>query len=169
MSHPFQLEHYPCAVCESTVYRKKYHVKGFHIVQCTACSFIYVNPRVKNEFLYTLYTSNYFNNILVGYENYELTAHLRIKTFQRWLRIIESFLRDKGAVLDIGCASGYFLELLKDKGWQVEGIELDQHMAKKLKEKQLPVFEQPFELYTSHKKFKLITLFDVLEHLPRLH
>ncbi len=167
----FERTHYPCSVCGSEQYTILYKVKGFDIVQCKKCDFVFVNPRIKNGDLYKLYTDNYFTsqNEGYGYKDYELTSHLRIKTFQKWIDKISPYLgTTKGSVLDIGSASGYFLELMKEKGWDVEAIELDKQMIATLKAKHIKVFEHPFEEFSSGKKYQLITMFDVLEHIPDL-
>ena len=167
----FELTYYPCSVCGSEQYTLLYKVKGFDIVQCKKCEFVYVNPRIKNSDLYKIYSENYFSNQSegYGYRDYELTSHLRIKTFEKWIEGIEPYLtKSKGPILDIGCAAGHFLELMRDKGWEVEAIELDTKMVEKIKAKNIKVSERPFEEFTSTKKYKLITMFDVLEHIPDL-
>src|SRR5581483_10801946 len=80
---------------------------------------------------------------------------------------IKPFLKvEKGNVLDIGCASGYFLEVLRGDGWKVQGIELDPRMIDVLKTKSIPAYTNAFDTFQSNEKYHLITLFDVLEHLP---
>jgi len=166
-----ELKTYPCSVCGSAESRKLYDVKGFYIVQCAVCGFVFVNPRIPDSDLYKMYSDHYFTSASegYGYKDYELTSNLRIKTFEKWISDIEPYLsKTRGAVLDVGCASGYFLELMRTGGWEVEAIELDKDMIAKVKEKNIPVSERPFEEFTSSKKYKLITMFDVLEHIPDL-
>jgi len=170
MALTFNHQSYPCAVCGSERFEEKYLIQNFHIVQCKDCSFVYVNPRIKTEELYKLYASDYFNNTQFGYENYELNARLRVMTFEKWYAGIVPFLgkkRDKA--LDIGCAAGDFIEVLQRNGWNdVEGIELDPTMIAKLKQKNIRVSTTPIEQLTITRKYDLITLFDVIEHLPGL-
>lgn len=163
----FQKKEYPCGVCGANDTKKLYSLKGFDVVKCRHCGFVYVNPRIANEDLPKLYSSDYFRNRQYGYLDYEATAHLRKKNFERWYRDIQPFLKvDKGNVLDIGCASGYFLEILRSKGWNVQGIELDPAMIAVLKEKNIPAYTYTFDTFQTNEKYHLITLFDVLEHLP---
>ncbi|HEV7232289.1 MAG TPA: class I SAM-dependent methyltransferase [Bacteroidia bacterium] len=171
MAIQFTLESYPCAVCGSSHQTHKYTIQGFHIVQCRDCSFVYVNPRVKTEELYKLYASDYFNNTQFGYENYELNTRLRVQTFEKWYSLIIPFLgSSRRKALDIGCAAGDFIEVLMRQGWtDVDGIELDPTMIEKLKKKNIPVSSTPLEKIEPVKKYNLITLFDVVEHLPGLH
>lgn len=166
----FQLKSYDCKVCGSGENRYLYTIKNFRIVQCKKCSFVYVSPRIADEDLASIYTTNYFNNTSFGYEEYELTAALRIKNFAHWFSVVEPYTDpNKGKVLDIGCAAGYFLDILKGKGWDIYGIELDKEMVAKLQQRGVPVSDKTFEEYPTDNKFKLITLFDVLEHLPDTH
>lgn len=163
------LASYPCPVCTGGNNKTLHTIKGFSIVECLSCSMVFVNPRIKNEKLYDIYTNEYFCNENNGYENYELTAHLRIKTFEKWYGEIESFLKiNKGNALDIGCAAGYFLDVLKKKEWDVEGIELENKMLSFVRKKGYTVHDTPLEFFKTEKKYHLITLFDVLEHLPNL-
>ena len=163
---------------------------------------VYVNPRLRNEDVYDIYRKDYFTSLPTGqagkeygYENYELTDHLRDKTFQRWYHDIELNLLvpdtvvppygagKTGTALDVGCASGNFLRLLSQKGWDVKGIELDQDMFENVKKQGFEVSNVPLEYYEPSTNlpagpalpagrqagFQLITLFDVIEHLPYLN
>ena len=69
--------------------------------------------------------------------------------------------------LDVGCASGYFVEYMKQQGWQSEGIDIAPTMVAAAKQKGLEVREGDF-LKTSYKKenYDLITLWASIEHLP---
>jgi len=170
MIQKYNLTSYPCPVCSGTVTKNLYRIKGFTIVQCRACSLVFVNPRIDDTELYTIYTTQYFRNVDNGYEDYELTAHLRIKTFQKWYDEIKPFLKTKGgSALDIGCAAGYFLDVLKEHGWESEGIELEEEMLESVQKKGYRIFNTPLEYFDGGKRYKLITLFDVMEHLPNLH
>jgi len=163
----FKKKEYPCGICGANDTTHLYTLKDFTVVRCKSCGFVYVNPRIANEELSTLYSSDYFRNHDFGYLDYEATAYLRKKSFERWYKNIKPFLaREKGNALDIGCASGYFLEVLQNDGWKVEGIELDPRTIEVLKTKNIPAYTNTFDTFQSDKKYHLITLFDVLEHLP---
>ena len=170
MIEKYNLTYYPCPVCSGSTVKNLYKIKGFAIVQCETCRLVFVNPRINDKELYSIYVDRYFRNEDNGYEDYELTAHLRIKTFQRWYDEIKPFLKTKsGTALDIGCAAGYFLDVLKQHGWQAEGIELEKEMLSNVKKKGYPIYNTPLEYFEEKKKYKLITLFDVIEHLPNIH
>lgn len=169
MPNTFPLKSYPCPVCSATDSKLLYKIKGFNIVQCKSCTLAYVNPRIQDENLYDIYSSQYFSNASNGYENYELIEDLRMRTFEKWYFEIEPFLKIKsGKALDIGCAAGYFLQILEDNSWQVEGIELEENMNSIVRSKGFTVYNSPLEYFKTKRKYQLISLFDVLEHLPKL-
>jgi 2-polyprenyl-3-methyl-5-hydroxy-6-metoxy-1,4-benzoquinol methylase len=168
LSEPASLKKVPCAVCGSDNFAVKYGIKDLQIVQCKTCSFVYVNPRIEDENLYTLYRKNYFSNPEIGYSDYSDHKDALVKTFEKRFTYIKPFLWKHENVLDIGCASGYFLDVLESKGWKgLEGIELDPDLANQLNLK-YKVYTQPIEKITPEKKYDLITLFDVIEHIPLL-
>jgi SAM-dependent methyltransferase len=72
----------------------------------------------------------------------------------------------KGAILDVGCGFGFFLHHMKQKGWEVAGLELSLsgiHYARE--ELKISVVDTPFEQADLPKEyFDVITLFYVIEH-----
>jgi 2-polyprenyl-3-methyl-5-hydroxy-6-metoxy-1,4-benzoquinol methylase len=169
MSHT--LSSYPCPVCAASSTEIRYRVGVFPIVACRSCGMVYVDPRVSNEDLFAIYRSGYFDRGgESGYADYELIAPLRIKTFARWYGLCKRYLPEgHAAALDIGCAAGYFLDLLKEEGGRhVEGIELDPRMVAALRQRSYTISDVPLELFVPSKRYQLITLFDVLEHLPEI-
>jgi 2-polyprenyl-3-methyl-5-hydroxy-6-metoxy-1,4-benzoquinol methylase len=169
-----KLESYPCPVCGKAETRPRYSVGGFSIVACASCAMVYVNPRLRTSDLFNIYRNEYFTrgrrNDESGYENYELIASLRIKTFNKWYSDLRRFLPSQGpdaCALDIGCAAGYFLDVLRENGWRhVEGIELDTRMINVPRSRGYNVSDLPLEQFAATRRYSLITLFDVLEHLP---
>jgi 2-polyprenyl-3-methyl-5-hydroxy-6-metoxy-1,4-benzoquinol methylase len=172
----FKLQEYACPVCgnigDRQQHKKIFTIQGFKIVRCPVCTMTFVNPRICNEQIVDIYRFSYFQRRKDGYDNYESIAHLRIQTFEKWYGDILPFLKskdfDKLRALDIGCAAGYFLNVLEKQNWEAEGIELDQDMYQLLVKRGYKVSNVPLEEFTSPHQFDLITMFDVLEHLPAL-
>ncbi|TAL61181.1 MAG: class I SAM-dependent methyltransferase [Bacteroidetes bacterium] len=163
-----------CPVCLTDRHEPECHVKGFSIVRCTNCKMVYVNPRLNDVVIREIYRKNYFikkdysfNDF--GYGNYDLTAHLRDKTFNRWYAAFAPFLMThRGKAMDVGCATGRFLNILKNKGWEANGIELDVDRYNALLAKKFRVKNIPIEDYDRNEQYELITLFDVIEHITHL-
>jgi 2-polyprenyl-3-methyl-5-hydroxy-6-metoxy-1,4-benzoquinol methylase len=69
--------------------------------------------------------------------------------------------------LDIGCGTGYFLQEALKQNWRVRGIEPNE-MARNISiEKNIKAHES-LEGIKKDKKFDVITLFHVLEHIHEL-
>ena len=166
----FVTQLYPCSLCNGAITKPVLNKAGFHIVQCSQCSFVYVSPRIKNGQLESIYQHSYFKNKDYGYVGYEQEKRLRVKNFERWLKDAAPFMPADSAyhALDIGCAAGYCLEIMNDKGWQSEGLELDQEMCIDLNKAGQKVHHTAIEEFKSDVKYQVITLFDVIEHITAL-
>ncbi len=159
-----------CPLCNSTEYKNKYTIASIKINECKKCSFAFTNPRLKREKILELYTSDYFNNEIYGYKNYLKTEILRKKNFSKWITDGLKHLKegDNKSALDIGCAAGLCLEELRKNNFTAEGIELNKSYAELSKRKGFKVYDTPLLNVNISKKFDIITLFDVLEHLDNV-
>lgn len=138
------------------------YTKHGQIVRCDACSLVYTNPMED------------LSTILKGYEEvvdeeYLQTEHYRKLLLESHLKKLSMF-KKKGALLDVGCFAGFFLELAKKKGWNIYGIEPSQWASKIAKKKGVTILGQEIEKATlKNNFFDAITLFDVIEHLGKPH
>jgi 2-polyprenyl-3-methyl-5-hydroxy-6-metoxy-1,4-benzoquinol methylase len=138
----------------------------FNLVKCNNCGLVYVNPRPTIKEMRKFYPPEYyarpFGTIKMT-DKYKkemrLIFHNRYKPFSKYKR--------KGKVLEIGCGDGYFLKFLKEKGYEVMGVELSLYASRYAREVLgLDVFTGTFEEFPAQKKsFDIICLFEVLEHL----
>ncbi len=76
----------------------------------------------------------------------------------------------QGTLLDIGSGTGYFLEMMKRKKWQVKGIEADE-IARNFSQQQFGLEVLPPSQLSklTDSQFDAITLWHVLEHLHDLN
>ncbi len=164
-----------CNLCGSDSSKPYMEISGYSIVQCVRCDLVYVNPRLKESELHDIYNESYYRNpafrgkqtTFYGYGEYIKEKDDIRATFQRRLKWINKFSK-KGKLLDIGCATGFFLELATEHGWKVQGLELakfaHEYATKKLK---LPVLNKTLEdAKFKEESFEAVSLFDVVEHLP---
>ena len=92
---------------------------------------------------------------------------VRNYTIGQKIKLINSFDSEERTILDIGAGTGDFLFRCQKDGWKVEGIEPSTN-ARKLAEQKTgeKLKTQISELGT--KKYDVITLWHVLEHVPNL-
>ena len=84
------------------------------------------------------------------------------------LKLVSQHSRVKGQLLDIGCGTGDFLLRAKNTGWKVTGIEPNAQARELAKDKVEDVFDVEHLLSLKEQSFDVITLWHVLEHLPKL-
>jgi 2-polyprenyl-3-methyl-5-hydroxy-6-metoxy-1,4-benzoquinol methylase len=164
-----------CPSCNSKDFNnyiicKDYLVSGesFAITKCNSCSLLFTNPRPDRANIGKYYKSEDYishSDSSAGLKNF-LYKRVRSIALDSKYHLIKSLGNGK-KVLDIGCGTGYFLNKMKTKGYQVSGIEPDPS-ARKLAEAKLgeKIFADLIELPKT--KFDYISLWHVLEHVHDL-
>ncbi|MEO6903135.1 MAG: class I SAM-dependent methyltransferase [Bacteroidia bacterium] len=143
----------------------------FDIVQCNSCSFKFTNPRPSEDKLGKYYKSEDYishSNTKKGIVNY-LYQTVRKYTLLKKLQLISKFYKT-GNILDIGCGTGEFLNICKNSKWNVLGIEPDDDARKMATENYNIDVKKENELKNQPDEyFEIITMWHVLEHVPRLN
>ena len=114
-----------------------------------------------------LYAVGYFNgeeysNYLSDQKNHEKNFRLRLRLFDKY---IDPHKHE--SLLEIGCAYGFFLNLVKDKFKSVVGVDITNEgvlYAKnqlQLNAHKVDLLQWDFENY----KFDIVCMWDVIEHL----
>lgn len=162
--------HIPCNLCGSEDRKPYCPENGLGLMQCQQCGFVYVSPRPAAEELYALYGETYFHNDesgVVGYADYiNDEANIR-RTAQRRLKHLERYI-SPGKLLDVGCATGFFIHEAQQRGWTVEGLDVSAfgvdyaktHFQLTAHHGPLTALDLPAEAYD------LVTMWDVIEHVP---
>lgn len=97
---------------------------------------------------------------------YHLVRNISLK---RKLKLINSFSSKEKRLLDVGCGTGDFLQKAQQNKWIVFGIEPNENArAIANKKNNNSVFDVEHLLKLNPKGFDVITLWHVLEHLPKL-
>ena len=163
----------PCKICHYENSEIKYHLKNSNVLVCSKCNFHYSN-----------YLDNIENNQNLELKDVKLSEELKNylkdqlqhnkRRFQNHVDISFSyFLQVNRAIklLDVGCGGGLFLSLMKNRGADCYGIELDKERLKFAREETglKTIFPYPIQsnYWTDHhaSSFDLITLWDVIEHV----
>ena len=151
-----------CGICGANDYKEKLRKNGYKVVTCNKCGHIYVNPRLDFSTLNELYNENKISPMPYYVENLAQDK----KTFEQRLKLVEKY-KKKGKLLDVGCAIGTFMNVAKERGWDVKGIDLNRSSVQKCKEAGLDVICSPFEKHSFEKgSFDAIIMNDFLEHVP---
>jgi len=142
------------------------------LLRCEGCGFCFLDPIPSHEELVKLYSDGYYSSSdsnQFGYSNYKDDVDLIILTAIQRYRLITSRISPQEGLklLDIGCAYGYYLDLARLYGWDVQGVELNPQAVREASEtfkldiKHGRIQDHAFE----DKSFDLVTCWDLIEHL----
>ena len=157
----------PCPVCgRLEAYRWLAAPDRFHgrreiytLLRCPACSLVWLSHPPQPDEMYQHYTEAYDRLISAAGEG----------SPQRWRDRNAALATHKqsGALLDLGCSSGAFLQTLRGRNWDLHGIEMSEQSAKIAQEKTgAKIFVgKILEAEFPTNSFDVITCFDVFEHL----
>lgn len=165
-----------CQLCGSAARDLKFRDGPFEVLTCRDCGLVYVTPRLLGDVLREVYNEEYWksdNPKMRGYADYAREAALYLKTFEKRMALVQQWLPAKARVLDVGCAAGYFLRVLHARGHDVHGVELSTAIAKEavaaLGSERIHIGtldDAVAAMNYQPASFDLITLWDVIEHVP---
>lgn len=171
----------PCPVCGSNDFRvvhepwngeadpaKLYGVSASiqgtqRMVDCRQCGLMYENPRYPADVILQGYAASDD-----GDSGHNSQYGMRVGSFTRALKRLRPHLPAPGArVLDIGSAGGAFLEAAGRFGYDAWGLEPSAFRARAGRERGLQIEQGTIESHGfAPKSFDMVTLWDVIEHLP---
>jgi len=163
------LETIRCPLCGSHKFKTLVVEQTLPVVRCLRCGLVFVNPRPDRAGLAKFY-ERYFPP-----ESDSLWQEQMAEVFMKeGLEPIRSLgqkgsirLPERPRILDIGCGMGFFLDLMRQAGWEVKGIEPAPAAAGYAREKlKLDVFQGTLEQAAWGGVFDAATLWYVLEHVP---
>jgi SAM-dependent methyltransferase len=156
-----------CCACRLCASRSRFtmEVRGSRLFTCEACGYLQVDPLPSEDTLRTIYGEQYFAKS--KYRNDEA----QILEQSRRARLLDKAGLPRGQkVLDFGCATGLFLEQIKDRytaygcDYSQEAIDLAKDIQPDL-EKRLYASSPANVLPDDLPELDAITAWDVVEHL----
>jgi SAM-dependent methyltransferase len=137
----------------------------FRIVRCEKCGLMRTNPRPTPATIGAYYPDSYAPYLTS--EGARLPAGRKAKLL-RWLGFEPRPTPPvaPGQLLEIGCASGAYLEQMRRAGWTGTGIEFSDSAAQQARAKGFEVHTGSVEMAPDlSRRFDLIAAWMVLEHL----
>ncbi|MDA9897328.1 class I SAM-dependent methyltransferase [Alphaproteobacteria bacterium] len=168
------LEKQNCYICGSRNFKKISEIDkfGFYYptVLCKDCGNVqqekYYSEKVLNDFY-----QNYYRKIYDTYAPEELFLSQKLGSStpmggdgESIYRFVKSFCTPKN-VLEIGCGAGGILSVFKDKGCDVLGLDFDKNLLDVAKNNGIETLSGSIENIPPSRKFDLIILSHVLEHI----
>ncbi len=154
-----------CNLCASVDAKPVAGQNGFRIVRCRTCGLVYVNPQPPVEVLLSLYAD--YHSREGG--NEASWDRLMGRIFRESAEILCSSRNGSGRqrLLDVGCGFGGFVAMMRERGWDAEGVDPSPAVVNAAASKGRPVRLGTLEgLQGERGAYDAITMFYVLEHLP---
>jgi len=130
---------------------------------CKKCGLIYQSDTVNPKQM-----KNYYDNSIVAFDNFYKPTIDKVKSVNRHINIIKDEIKKfPKSVLEISCLNSYVLKQFKKNGSKIiEGLEPSKIVAQGLRKKEkLVIHNTTIEKFNFKKKYDLIILTHVLEHL----
>ena len=154
-----------CTICQSSDVKEKLNLPaGKKIMLCRNCKNAFTSPKP----VLPDYSAEDFQagtgvlDKLTFLE--ELPEEIRT-SYAVQLAMIEQKIPKGASILEIGGGEGIFLKLVKDRGYDVELVEPSVSASKRAATRGLHVKNNYIENVTFDKKFSLVFLSHVLEHI----
>ena len=143
----------------------------FQIQSCQECGFRFTNPRPQEELIAPYYASEEYishSNTNKGLFNrlYQIVRYFTLRNKVK--KVLSACLGKKGKLLDIGCGTGHFLEVAKQRKWEVAGMEPDEQARQQAEERLGQKIYGSLQEIEGCNLYDAITLWHVLEHVHQL-
>ena len=150
-----------CLVCRGTRARVLFRKGGKDFVRCEACGLVWLDPMPTAAEVAAYYDQSYRDGI---YEPYAAADTIRRLIAEHRLAAIRPHVRP-GRWLDVGAATGHFVEAAARAGIAAEGCELSGSAVASARARGLTMHHAAIEDFAPPARYDTITAFDVIEHL----
>lgn len=165
MENDFEKIKIICPACTSEQIKFSFKKNDFKLHRCLICNHLFIYPLSYDA--QSLYNSDYFVGAKkgLGYVDYDKDKKPMRPVFIKYLKKIEKILHKKGTLLDVGAATGFFIKIAKEFGWNVKGLEISKYASGVAKKNGLDVYCGTLKNSNfTAQSFNIITMWDVLEH-----
>jgi SAM-dependent methyltransferase len=135
------------------------------ICRCRRCGLVFAEPptRVSGP---KAYDESYYRGLV--YADYLADRPAIHTNARRALTELEGMTAGR-RLLDVGCATGFFLEAARARGWSVQGLEVSEYAADYARQR-LGLAVDIGSIASPPRalgEFDVVTMWDVIEHLER--
>ncbi len=112
-----------CGVDEATVVFGPGVAQASQIVRCNRCGLMYASPRAKVPDHVEIATYDPAFDPFHADDTRVLKERLQVKDYDRTRALLNRLYPQRGRLLEVGSSLGYLLDVFKQDGWDVMGVE----------------------------------------------
>lgn len=139
------------------------------VYKCQECALVFLDQKsykFPGDFYEKEYHQTYITHVEPDAFNPQAYYDKMKKANKQWADKFAAMLTGKEVVLDVGCSTGHFIDLVKNRTKKIYGHELNRKEIEFCRESlKLDVSDQPLEQRFKPGTFDYITLIYVLEHI----
>jgi SAM-dependent methyltransferase len=155
-----------CPLCGGRGASTRFALSDLPVREC-GCGMVFLYPHPDAAELVEMYGPGYFKGWGGGGDEDAAARAVKQLTFSSQLALLAGTV-EPGRVLDVGCATGYFMEVAAAAGWEAYGVEVSEFAASvaaiSFGDR---VFQGTLEQAAyPDRHFDLVMLSDLLEHIP---
>ena len=105
-----------CPICGGASARLMGQKDGLRVLRCAVCTVQYSERAPEVSQLPEIYNQAYFHGSKAGYPAYEADESLHRARSRGYLRDLMAHTSSPGSLLDVGCATGFFLDEARQGG-----------------------------------------------------
>lgn len=150
------IKHSHCLICSSPNLKVLPNFQKANLCKCGSCGFVFAQCIPTEQELIEYYD---------GYGRNDYLSPVTIKRYHELLDKMEPY-RKTNKLLDVGCGIGYFLEVAKERGWEVYGTEYTDKAIEICTGKGIEMHQGKLDPDNyAPESFDVITSFEVIEHI----
>lgn len=158
-----------CASGLELITRKVRFGNDADVYACRSCGLTFLDQHsfvFPEDFYQKQYHQTYITHVEPDALNPQAYYEKMKLALKPWADKFKQMLRGDEVILDIGCSTGHFMEMVKDKAHKVYGCELNQKEIAFCRDTlKLDVSDEPLEERFKEGTFDYITMIYVLEHI----
>jgi SAM-dependent methyltransferase len=159
-----------CPLCRETRFRRLYQFEPAQwipgeVVRCAACGAVYKKPSPAARPLWDYYRDARYRDL--HYWSFEEPALRALRGIRDEVVAVVGASPGR-SLLEVGCGTGHFLQLAKERGFDVAGVELNEGLATQARERTggSRIVCGDFMVEDFGRRFDVVAMIDLIEHMP---
>lgn len=113
----------PCPVCGHDEFRIGFAATklDYAVVHCASCDFLFRNPTYRPKKLVEVYNGGYLKFLSGDYQKGRRETYMSVLERLQFEKQVNN--GEPGRILDVGCGFGLFIGAMRERGWDVYGMD----------------------------------------------